>query len=261
MTAVLELRDVDCRVRRLPGPVRRVAHGRRRRGGRPGRLERRRQDHDRPGRVGAGRPVVRSRSSSTARTSPDRRRTRSPAPASPTPPRAGRCSRTLTVEENLVAVVPAGSAAARACVRGLDEAYELFPALADAAHQTAGTLSGGEQRMLSMARVLVEAPKLLIADELSLGLAPIIVDRIYEALAAAARRGHRAAHRRAARVARPRPVRPGRRAGPRHRRLVRPGCRRHRTGPGVPLRRRRRCPPRRRHRTADLIGDPTGRSA
>jgi branched-chain amino acid transport system ATP-binding protein len=43
----------------------------------------------------------------------------------------------------------------------------------------AGTLSGGEQRMLSMARVLVESPRVLVADELSLGLAPIVVDEIY----------------------------------------------------------------------------------
>jgi len=46
----------------------------------------------------------------------------------------------------------------------------------------AGTLSGGEQRMLSLARVLVEQPRLLIADELSLGLAPIIVDEVYRTL-------------------------------------------------------------------------------
>ena len=46
----------------------------------------------------------------------------------------------------------------------------------------AGTLSGGEQRMLSLARVLVRAPKLLITDELSLGLAPVIIDEVYETL-------------------------------------------------------------------------------
>ncbi len=46
----------------------------------------------------------------------------------------------------------------------------------------AGTLSGGEQRMLSLARVLVEQPRLLIADELSLGLAPIVVDEVYRTL-------------------------------------------------------------------------------
>jgi branched-chain amino acid transport system ATP-binding protein len=65
----------------------------------------------------------------------------------------------------------------------LDQAFSQFPALAPRRKQVAGTLSGGEQRMLSMARVLVEAPKLLIADELSLGLAPIIVDEIYKDLA------------------------------------------------------------------------------
>ena len=58
----------------------------------------------------------------------------------------------------------------------LAEAYELFPRLRDRQRQLAGTLSGGEQRMLSLARVLVDKPRLLIADELSLGLAPIIVE-------------------------------------------------------------------------------------
>ena len=52
----------------------------------------------------------------------------------------------------------------------LERAFELFPALANRRKQVAGTLSGGEQRMLAMARVLVEEPKLLVADELSLGL-------------------------------------------------------------------------------------------
>jgi branched-chain amino acid transport system ATP-binding protein len=64
----------------------------------------------------------------------------------------------------------------------LDRAYELFPVLGQRRTQTAGTLSGGEQRMLSLARVMVEVPKILIADELSLGLAPIIVDSLYESL-------------------------------------------------------------------------------
>jgi len=88
----------------------------------------------------------------------------------------------LTVEENLVltfrrefgrtGVVPA-----------LQQAYELFPRLGERRKQVAGTLSGGEQRMLSLARVLVHPPRLLIADELSLGLAPIIVDEVYATLA------------------------------------------------------------------------------
>jgi branched-chain amino acid transport system ATP-binding protein len=89
----------------------------------------------------------------------------------------------LTVEENLVLSFRrefgrrgAGSALARA--------YELFPRLGERRKQIAGTLSGGEQRMLSLARVLVHPPRLLIADELSLGLAPIIIDECYRNLAA-----------------------------------------------------------------------------
>jgi branched-chain amino acid transport system ATP-binding protein len=65
----------------------------------------------------------------------------------------------------------------------LDEAYGLFPRLGERRRQLAGTLSGGEQRMLALARVLVEKPRLLIADELSLGLAPIVVDEVYRTLA------------------------------------------------------------------------------
>jgi branched-chain amino acid transport system ATP-binding protein len=88
---------------------------------------------------------------------------------------------TLTVEENL-------SLSFRrlwgrsGVAKGLEQAYELFPVLGRRRKQVAGTLSGGEQRMLSMARVLVESPKLLVADELSLGLAPIIVDEVYASL-------------------------------------------------------------------------------
>jgi branched-chain amino acid transport system ATP-binding protein len=88
---------------------------------------------------------------------------------------------TLTVEENLT--LSFRRSKGRAGVKpGLDEAYALFPVLGRRRDQAAGTLSGGEQRMLSMARVMVERPKLLVADELSLGLAPIVVDEVYEAL-------------------------------------------------------------------------------
>lgn len=88
---------------------------------------------------------------------------------------------TLTVEENLVLSIRRvrGRGGVHA---GLDRAYELFPILRDRRNQVAGTLSGGEQRMLAMARVLVDSPKVLVADELSLGLAPLIVEQIYESL-------------------------------------------------------------------------------
>ena len=59
-------------------------------------------------------------------------------------------------------------------------AFERFPALADRRKQLAGTLSGGVQRMLSMARALTTDPQILLLDELSMGLAPIIVDQLYE---------------------------------------------------------------------------------
>jgi branched-chain amino acid transport system ATP-binding protein len=89
---------------------------------------------------------------------------------------------TLTVEENLTLSFRRvhGRRGVRA---GLERAYELFPVLGRRRGQLAGTLSGGEQRMLSLARVMVEVPKVLIADELSLGLAPIIVDELYAGLA------------------------------------------------------------------------------
>jgi branched-chain amino acid transport system ATP-binding protein len=88
---------------------------------------------------------------------------------------------TLTVEENLS--LSFRRLWGRSGVsKGLERAYELFPILGRRRRQIAGTLSGGEQRMLSMARVLVESPKLLVADELSLGLAPIIVDEVYDSL-------------------------------------------------------------------------------
>jgi branched-chain amino acid transport system ATP-binding protein len=67
-------------------------------------------------------------------------------------------------------------------VRALDRAVELFPVLGSRRKQAAGTLSGGEQQMLSLARVLAAPPKLLIADEMSLGLAPLMVDMVFESL-------------------------------------------------------------------------------
>jgi branched-chain amino acid transport system ATP-binding protein len=89
---------------------------------------------------------------------------------------------TLTVEENLT--LSFRQAKGRSGVTpALEQAFGLFPVLGQRRRQLAGTLSGGEQRMLSMARVLVESPAVLVADELSLGLAPKIVDAVYESLA------------------------------------------------------------------------------
>jgi branched-chain amino acid transport system ATP-binding protein len=71
----------------------------------------------------------------------------------------------------------------------LDRALETFPVLAERRKQQAGTLSGGEQQMLSLARVLAAPPQLLIADEMSLGLAPKLVDLVFESLARARAEG------------------------------------------------------------------------
>ena len=64
----------------------------------------------------------------------------------------------------------------------LDRAYEMFPRLAERRCQAAATLSGGEQRMLTLARVLAQPPRLLVADELSLGLAPVVLEQVYATL-------------------------------------------------------------------------------
>ena len=71
----------------------------------------------------------------------------------------------------------------------LERALELFPVLAERRRQDAGTLSGGEQQMLSLARVLAAPPRLLIADEMSLGLAPKLVDVVFDGLARARAEG------------------------------------------------------------------------
>ncbi|MGH8982663.1 MAG: ABC transporter ATP-binding protein [Acidimicrobiia bacterium] len=64
----------------------------------------------------------------------------------------------------------------------LERAFETFPLLNDRRRQQAGTLSGGEQQMLSLARVLAAPPRLLVADEMSLGLAPRLVDLVFDSL-------------------------------------------------------------------------------
>jgi branched-chain amino acid transport system ATP-binding protein len=88
----------------------------------------------------------------------------------------------LTVQENLrMALVVEKTARERA----LDRAFEIFPVLGKRRRQLAGTLSGGEQQMLSLARALMVSPRLIIADEMSLGLAPMLVDVVFESLARA----------------------------------------------------------------------------
>jgi len=95
---------------------------------------------------------------------------------------------TLSVEENLI--LGAYPKNARALMReGIAWAYSMFPILSNRRRQLAGSLSGGEQQMLAIARAMMTSPKLLMLDEPSLGLAPIIVEEVFSLIAQIARQG------------------------------------------------------------------------
>jgi branched-chain amino acid transport system ATP-binding protein len=85
----------------------------------------------------------------------------------------------LTVADNLRmgAYLPRARARYR---ESLDRVYALFPVLAERRHQRAGSLSGGEQQMLAIARALMSCPRLILFDEPSMGLAPVMVRRLFD---------------------------------------------------------------------------------
>jgi branched-chain amino acid transport system ATP-binding protein len=83
----------------------------------------------------------------------------------------------LTVRDNLILQSPKGGEGV-----SIERAVEAFPALGDRMKQLAGSLSGGEQQMLALVRTFVADPKIVIVDEASLGLAPLVVDRIFDTL-------------------------------------------------------------------------------
>jgi branched-chain amino acid transport system ATP-binding protein len=86
--------------------------------------------------------------------------------------------RQLSVVENIAMFVRG-----RGVPDAIERAASVFPVLGDRRHQSAGTLSGGEQQMLAVSRALVTRPKLVMVDELSVGLAPVAVDAIFAAVA------------------------------------------------------------------------------
>jgi len=104
-------------------------------------------------------------------------------------PEGRRLFAAMSVRDNLLMGAYLRRDGAAPLARDLERMYEVFPILAERRAQDAGTLSGGEQQMCAIARGLMGAPRLLLVDELSLGLAPAVVDQLCDALRALNREG------------------------------------------------------------------------
>ena len=168
-------------VRAGPGPGQCQHRDQRRAGAGGARTQRGGQEHSRSRRQRPGSRRRPARCTSTAPTSPGGPRIRSGGSASCTCPRAaGSFPRSRSWRT---------CGWPRRCCRethrkaAIDRGLEIFPSLAARRAMKAGLLSGGEQQMLSLCRAFILRPKLIIADEMSLGLAPKLVDLVFESLA------------------------------------------------------------------------------
>ena len=103
-------------------------------------------------------------------------------------PEGRHCFQRMTVRENLELGAYLRRDRAE-IIEDLDRVFSLFPRLQEREKQKAGTMSGGEQQMLAIGRAMMARPKLLLLDEPSMGLAPILVERIYETVAEINRQG------------------------------------------------------------------------
>jgi branched-chain amino acid transport system ATP-binding protein len=104
-------------------------------------------------------------------------------------PEGRHCFPRMSVRENLDLGAYLRSSDKAGIAEDMDRVFDLFPRLKERERQKAGTMSGGEQQMLAIGRALMARPRLLLLDEPSMGIAPILVERIYETIAEINRQG------------------------------------------------------------------------